>query len=393
MQLLTFNEILTSLCDNFDSLISPRSIARTNTNIIYLMFKAIAKGYEVINNVCVTLSNKFNPSSCSDEDLNSVADLVGTQKYTGSASGLNIIATNNGDSAVTLYPGVYTYALDDDTSFSFVIIEAVTIAPGENHNFIAFSNDIGSYPVTAQTSIEVTSDSAISSEIVFSCTDNSALLGIAPETDLEFRKRINTDTTRQDSLVELQTTLKNLPYIFDCCIYFNNTADTVTYDGYEIPSFFMAIFYSGEVRNEIAEIVASKSIFPTLESEASENTEASVAVFYRNDVFVNGMYQVNLIPFKRKKYSVNIYYKINSTYADANVIETAIRTALYTAMNKQIHYDYVKENDIYTVIENLEISGIELLNVDIVSGGSVVSYLEVPSSAIPELENVTFNPA
>ena len=48
MQLKTFNEILTGLCDDFDYLISPRFIARTNNNIIYLLFKAIAKGYEVI---------------------------------------------------------------------------------------------------------------------------------------------------------------------------------------------------------------------------------------------------------------------------------------------------------------------------------------------------------
>ena len=31
-----------------------------------------AKGYEVINNVCVVLSNKFDPANCSDEDLVSV---------------------------------------------------------------------------------------------------------------------------------------------------------------------------------------------------------------------------------------------------------------------------------------------------------------------------------
>ena len=61
MELKTFDTILTTICDSFDSLISPRTIARTNTNIIYLIFKAVAKGYEIINNVCVVLSNKFDP--------------------------------------------------------------------------------------------------------------------------------------------------------------------------------------------------------------------------------------------------------------------------------------------------------------------------------------------
>ena len=85
MQLMTFNESLTKLCDDFDELILPRKIARSKTNIIYLLFKAIAKGYEIINNVCVVLSNKFDPANCSEEDLVSVASLVGTEKLKGSA--------------------------------------------------------------------------------------------------------------------------------------------------------------------------------------------------------------------------------------------------------------------------------------------------------------------
>ena len=90
MKLLSYNEILTILCDNFDKLIAPRTISRSNTNIIYLMFKAISKGFEIINNVAVTLSNKFNPASCSTEDLESVAKLVGTERFSGSATGLAI---------------------------------------------------------------------------------------------------------------------------------------------------------------------------------------------------------------------------------------------------------------------------------------------------------------
>ena len=36
MQLLSYDEILTNICDSFDTLIAPRAIARANTNIIYL---------------------------------------------------------------------------------------------------------------------------------------------------------------------------------------------------------------------------------------------------------------------------------------------------------------------------------------------------------------------
>src|SRR5574344_1247824 len=100
MKIKTFDTILTEICDFFDSLISPKTIARTNTNIIYLIFKAVAKGYEVINNVCVVLNNKYDPSSCSEEDLESVANIVGTERNNGSASGLHITVTNNGSVAV-----------------------------------------------------------------------------------------------------------------------------------------------------------------------------------------------------------------------------------------------------------------------------------------------------
>ena len=96
MELKTFDTILTELCDNFDALISPKKILRSNTNIIYLLFKAIAKGFEVINNTCVILSNKFDPLYCSDDDLTSSASIVGTERHKGSATGLHITITNNG---------------------------------------------------------------------------------------------------------------------------------------------------------------------------------------------------------------------------------------------------------------------------------------------------------
>ena len=150
MELKTFDTILTTICDSFDSLISPRTIARTNTNIIYLIFKAVAKGYEIINNVCVVLSNKFDPLYCSDDDLISSASIVGTERHKGSATGLHIIITNNGSVSATLLAGLYTYALDDDTKFEFEVMENTVIASGSHISFIAMSEKIGRYPVTAQ---------------------------------------------------------------------------------------------------------------------------------------------------------------------------------------------------------------------------------------------------
>ena len=291
MELKTFDTILTTICDSFDSLISPRTIARSNTNIIYLIFKAAAKGYEIINNVCVVLSNKFDPLYCSDDDLTSSASIVGTERHKGSATGLHITVTNNGSVSATLLAGLYTYALDDDTKFEFEVMENTVIASGSHISFIAMSEKIGRYPVTAQAKITVTSEQPVSSDLVFSCTDNAALLGLFEETDLEFRERINSKTDRQNSMVELESEIRNLPYIFDCKVKFNPMRTAIEYDGYTIPAYTLAIFYSGEVKKEIAEKVCEKIICPTLQ------TSDSVEVFYENDIFIGGKYGVHLIPF------------------------------------------------------------------------------------------------
>lgn len=384
MQVLTYDEMLTKLCDDFDSLISPKVMARSNTNIIYLMFKAIAKGMEIINNICVVLDNKFDPQYCSSEDLASVASLVGTERYRGSASGLHIVITNDGDNTVTLLAGTYYYALDDDTRFEFEVQEDTDIDSGEAVSFIAMSEEIGSFHVTRQTSITVESEETISDDLNFSCTDNASLLGIAEETDLEFRKRINTDATRQDTFSELETRLKNLPYIFDCKVKFNNTVAEVEYGNYTLPAYTLAIFFSGEIKNEIAEIVCDKIICPTLA------TSNSVEVDYNNEVFIDGKHTVNLIPFDKMQYGVELIYKIDKDYVSEDEVKDKIRNALYNAFVSERHTDYVKEDDYYNVIEALDLSGVELLGINLKFNGANVNYIPVPASSIPELSTIIF---
>ena len=386
MELKTFDTILTTICDSFDSLISPRTIARSNTNIIYLIFKAVAKGYEIINNVCVALSNKFDPLYCSDDDLTSSANMVGTERNQGSATGLHITITNNGLVSVTLLAGLYTYALDDDTKFEFEVMENTIIASGSHISFIAMSEKIGRYPVTAQSTITVTSEQPVSSDLVFSCADNTALLGLFEETDSEFRERINSKTDRQNSMVELESEIRNLPYIFDCKVKFNPTNTEIEYDGYTIPAYTLAIFYSGEVKKEIAEKVCAKIICPTL------RTSDSVEVFYENDVFVGGKYGVHLIPFAKTQYAVELIYKINKTYANEYDIQKEIRTALFNTFVSEKHVDFIKEDDFYNAIEALNITGIDLLGINLKYNNSNVNYIEIPSSRIPELTNVIFTP-
>ena len=384
MQLLSYNEILTNICNSFDALIAPRAITRTNTNIIYLIFKAVAKGYEVINNTVVALSNKFNPENCSVEDLDSVSSIVGTERLQGSASGLHIIITNNNNVKVTIFAGLYYYAFNDDTTFYFEILENTEIKAGNYITVIAMSEKTGSYTVTSQDSITVTSDLTIPKGVTFSCNSNENLLGTEPETNLEFRKRILNGVNNQDAVIELENTIKNLPYIFDCKCKFNQTASSVTYDGYTIPPFYLAIFYSGIARNELAEIVASKTFFPTLESENS------VKVYYRNEVFTNGQYEVNLIPFKELLFSVKIVWEVNKQYAAAESAKAKVRTALNKVFAGTTHKDYIKEDDIYNTIETIDITGISILGIDLIYNNQTVNYISVPVSRIPKIATVFF---
>ena len=386
MTLLTYNEILTVLCDNFDVLISPRTMARSNTNIVYLLFKAIAKGFEIINSICVVLSNKFNPASCSEEDLISVASLVGTERLAGSASGLEILVSNPTEESITLLMGFYKYDLDDDTSFVFEVLSDTVIPAGQSKSYIAMTEEVGQFPVTAQAEISVTYLSGnVPEGLKFSCTDNSALLGTSEETVLAFRQRILEDTTRQDTIKELEMKLKNLPYLFDAKIVFNNTSENTTVAGYTLPPFTMLIFYEGSPRNDIANIVASSNIYPTL------HTPTSDVLRYYNDIFVNGYYEVNVTPFVKLNYELRVGYSIDHTYISTERAQAEIGAFLYNNFRGHSHVDYIKEEDIYNKLRELSIAGVTILNIDIYYNDTQVPFLTVPVSDIPYLEEVTFS--
>ena len=380
MELMTYNGILTKLCDDFDELISPRTMSRTNTNIIYLIFKAIAKGYEIINNVCVTLSHKFDPVNCSEEDLVSVASLVGTERYAASASGLDIVVTNPTESAITLLAGMYTYEFESDLTFSFEVLQDTTIAANQFLTFIAMSSQTGSYPVTAQTEITVTSNRTINSDLKFSCTNNEALLGTAEESILNFRKRILEGYGQQDSLVELETRLKNLPYLFDCRLKYNATDDDITYDGITIPPFTLAVFYSGSPRNEIAEVLADSIICPTV------NGTGAVEVTYTSEVFADGSFSYYLIPFGKEHFSIEVLYTVDETYISQYDAESEMQIALIQHFIPEVHKDFIKEDEVYDVLAGLNIQGVDILAVNLKQNGSAVNYVSVPASRIAVLD-------
>ena len=386
MQILTFDEILTKICDDFDTLISPKKIARTNTNILYLVFKAISKGFEIINNVCVELSNKFDPASCSEEDLQSVADLVGTERLKGSATGLLINITNTSNESVTLLAGTYTYKYDDDVSFTGTVLSDTVISALNTLSLIFMSDSIGSYDITEQSDIKasVTADVVISSDLSFSCEDNASLLGSEEESDIDFRKRILNTTDRQNTLVELETEIKNLPYIFDCKVKYNPTDDAIDVDGASLSPYKMFIYCSGDIRNEIAEVVAKYSFYQTQE----DSTTTHETLTYENEVFANGGCEIIVNYFKKLNFNVDVRYIVDTNFLSASSAREQITSALLKDYRSQLHIDFIREADIYNVIEALDIAGLTLLSVDLKYNNEAVDYISVPPSCLVYLENV-----
>ena len=386
MQILTFDEILTKICDDFDTLISPKKIARTNTNILYLVFKAISKGFEIINNVCVELSNKFDPASCSEEDLQSVADLVGTERLKGSSTGLMLNITNTSNENVTLLAGTYTYKYDDDVSFTGTVLSDTVISALNTLSLIFMSDSIGSYAITEQSDIKasVTADVAISSDLSFSCDDNASLLGSEEESDIDFRKRILNTTDRQNTLVELVTEIKNLPYIFDCKVKYNPTDDAIDVDGASLSPYKMFIYCSGDIRNEIAEVVAKYSFYQTQE----DSTTTHETLTYENEVFANGGCEIIVNYFKKLNFNVDVRYIVDTNFLSASSARKQITSVLLKDYRSQLHIDFIREADIYNAIEALDIAGLTLLSVDLKYNNEAVDYIAVPPSCLVYLENV-----
>ena len=388
MQLMTFDSVLTYMCDYFDELISPRKMTRSNTNIGYLILKAVSKGIEVINNACVVLSNKFNPANCSDEDLTSVADLVGTAKLKGAQSGLRVLANNNGTQVVTLLAGTYTYQLDADTAFICELLSDLQISAESYAELIFLSDKLGSFAVTEQQSITVTSENTIPSSIVFSCSNNDALLGYSPETNLEFRKRVMSDTERQDAINELKIKLRNLPYVFDCEIVFNRDTSSTVVGDFTIPPYYMLILMSTAMyKEEIAKIIAESAIYPTV-NVVNESHE----IKYYNGVFADGYYPVYINDFADKDFIANVTFQVDTTFTSVETAKAKLRDILFTAINSNVRKDIITSEDFFNAVNRANLVGITLIGVTFQEGASVVPYINCLKTEIAKLDDIVFNP-
>ena len=230
----------------------------------------------------------------------------------------------------------------------------------------------------------VTADVVINSDLSFSCADNTSLLGSEEESEIDFRKRILNTTDRQNTLVELETEIKNLPYIFDCKVKYNPTDDAIDVDGASLSPYKMFIYCSGDIRNEIAEVVAKYSFYQTQE----DSTTTHETLTYVNEVFANGGCEIIVNYFKKVNFSVDVRYIVDTNFLSASSAREQITSVLLKNYRSQLHIDFIREADIYNTIEALDIAGLTLLSVDLKYNNEAVDYIAVPPSCLVYLENV-----
>lgn len=389
MTIISFDEVLNVLCDEYDRLIAPKKIRRSSKNIIYLILKACAKGYELIANIIYALDGKFDPARCQDADLTSVAKIVGTEMIEGNGSGLVVRITNtNPSDAVILRAGRYIYTFNADIRFFLDILSDTEIASTETVQFAAFSENKGSFPVTEQGSITLVREDEedISPDLVFSCEDNAAILGSIDETLFEFRKRILTDNSRSDILQRLELAIKNKPYIFDATLFFNQSDADVLVGTTSVAPYKMLITLLGYPRDEIAELVASHCIYQTVKVEGNGGT-----LRYVSPNMAGGAYEVHYKNFDEKLYDVVVDYRYDSRLALKSNINTEITKALATYKFPTKRTALIKENIFYNLIDDLNLPSVELLNITLEIDGVEAPYIDINKTSIGKLDTLTLN--
>lgn len=387
---MTYSEILEFICDEYDDIIKPKFIRRESSNPIYQVFKAIAKGCEIIKNVADTLKNRLDPALCEDKDLVNIGKLVGTDIKPGKSSGLYITVTNTEPQDITLYAGAYIYEFSNDILFLFDVDQDTVLSFEESISFFAFSNEIGIYVVTDIETMTVRREDndPVHPSLNFSCINNELLLGRYEEETLDFRRRILYDEKRQDSISELETEIKSLPYVFDARVVFNNTDDTVVIDGVSIPSYNALFMLNGVPRREIAAIFCRQTIYPTV------MTDAEKFIPFDANCFIDGIIKIYYREFLVTEYDVEVAYTYDPLLVTSAEIQNSFNLALLKFKQNNSHSPVVTEGEYYEALSkvyrpSLKIQYVKLFQ-DNEGTPEMVDFVSVPATRIPKLINITY---
>ena len=390
MVIQTYDEILTKLCDFFDTLISPKKLSRSDANTIYLELKSLAKGMEVyVNSAAAVVNNKFIPDKCEDFDLESLALLSGTSKRDGKPTSLPIIITNDDTADTTIPSGEYYYQYSADIVFRFSFSNDTVIPAQSSIQKSSFSDIKGSHHVTDQASITVrrTDEADINPSLTFSCLDNAATLGYADETSLEFRSRILSDPNRQDLFSEMEEALRALPRIIDASVIFNETNENIVVDLITIPPFHFLLTINGDITNEVAETVVKYGYYPSTQVDADDY------VSFISPVFSGGSYKVFFKNFSFFDYGLVVSYTYDPSLTSDDIVQSAINALLRKYQYPSKHTSMLTEGVFYDELKAVTIPSFTVLDVNLTVGGAPTAYVQVPKTRYPRLSSVTLNGA
>jgi len=381
------DEILRAIEDAYDASVAPKKLYRNNNNKLHLICKADAAGYKLMMDSIIAQKNRFDPQYCPSSDLKSTAKLLGTNYRTGKSSILQIVTANvSTTTSHNLIAGNYQYLSASGEIFTFNVPLDKTFAPLETKSYYGVSAHIGPFPVTDNTGIVIqrVDTSPINGDFSFSCLNNSGSLGYLDETDEQFRLRILTDTGRQDLIVELQEEIRNLPTIFECNCVFNPTTTPVVVDGITLAAEELLISITGVPTDEIAEIVARNTIYKTHVVNALD------VVHYASSVYAGGAYPVYFKYHAQTVYTSAVEYNYDATKYRTDQIEAVFNSLLSKYKYANTHSDTITEYDVYQSLSAHGLSGVHILNVNLLVGGSPVSYVTVPKTRIPQMASVAY---
>lgn len=383
----SIDEITGLIVDTYDELVKPKRVFRSVNNKLFLQFRGIAAGYGVIQDAALSLHSKFDPEQCSDDDLYSTAKMVGTDFKQGKGSFLEIAVVNSDVGSKTLFAGTYVYTSVDGIEFTFTLGVDSVFDPAEEKIVTAVSTQKGAFKVSTLSSIAISRAdfAAIDPAFLFSCSDNSSSLGYADETAWDFRVRINTDTTRQDQLKELELAIRNMPNILECNLMLNQSPDPATYDGVDLDPYQLLVVITGVATDEIASMIANAVLYTT------KMVDPGKVVYHYSDNYVDGKYPVFYKNHEFKDYDVVLDYRYDSSMVIAVNVEAEITAALAKYKNASTRVDVLTEDMIYNDVTALNIVSVRLLNVTLKVGGVEVGYIDFPKTRLPNMATLTFN--
>jgi hypothetical protein len=156
--------------------------------------------------------------------------------------------------------------------------------------------------------------------------------------------------------------------------------------GYTVPAYYMLIVLSGTVTSEVADVVASYGIFPTLA------VTGGGTLYYQSGCLAGSGYPVNYVMFGNMEYSIKLDFIYSaSLYALADV-EKAIGLMLSVYKHPVTRTAYITEKLFYDAVVAANLSSVVLRNVTLYdSSGTEIPYLEIDRTHIGKLTSVVYS--